>query len=151
VSAGGSDTMTIIVERDLPYPPEKVWRALTEPHLIREWLMDNDFELHDFQLMAGHKFSLRTKPQKRWSGVIDCEVVTIEPIKQLTYTWNSSGEEAADGLKTIVTFTLTAIPAGTRLQVAQAGFRPDQMQNYQGARSGWQRFLAALEQLITRL
>ena len=72
------DTLSVVVERDLPYPPEKIWRALTQPHLIEEWLMKGDF-----QPEMGHRFSLRAD----W-GSVNCEVRAIEPGKALSYTWD---------------------------------------------------------------
>src|ERR1041385_7634098 len=92
----------IVIEREMPHSPEKIWRALTEGPLIEEWLMKNEF-----QPVVGHKFNLRTQPMAHWNGVTDCEVLVVEPNERLSYTWNSSGDEAANGLKTVVTFTLT--------------------------------------------
>ena len=146
MSKTDDDTLSIVIERNLPYPPEKIWRALTQPHLLEEWLMKNDF-----QPVVGHHFNFRAQPQAHWNGVTDCEVVAVEPNKMLSYTWNSSGEEAANGLKTVVTWTLSASGNGTHLRMEQSGFRPDQRQNYQGANYGWQKFLAALEQVIARM
>ena len=126
---------SVIVERDLPHPPEKIWRALTQDHLIEEWLMKNDF-----QLIVGHRFNLRAD----W-GAVDCQVTTVEPNKTLAYTWG------AYGLESIVTWTLAPTSTGTRLRMEQSGFRPDQEQAYQGATGGWPRFLAALEQVLARM
>src|SRR5579859_1505024 len=127
-------TRTVVVERDIPYPPEKIWRALTQPHLIEEWLMKNDF-----QPVVGHHFDLRAD----W-GAVGCRVVAVEPNRTLSYTWE------AYGLESVVTWTLTPSATGTHLRMEQAGFRPDQQQAYQGAKAGWPRFLAALEQLLAR-
>jgi uncharacterized protein YndB with AHSA1/START domain len=127
-------TRTVIVERDIPYAPEKIWRALTQPHLIEEWLMKNDF-----QLIADHKFNLRGD----W-GAVDCQVLKIQPHKTLSYSW------AAHGLESVVTWTLTATSKGTNLRMEQSGFRADQEQAYRGAKMGWANFLAKLEQVLTR-
>jgi len=134
------ETLSVVVERDIPFPPERIWRALTQPHLIEEWLMKNDF-----QPVAGHRFTLRADPQPGWSGVIDCEVVTVEPNKVLSYRWGALGVDS------VVTLTLTPTSAGTHLRVEQSGFRRDRPQNYQGARYGWQKFLAKLEQVLARI
>ncbi len=133
------ETLSVTVERDMPYPPEKIWRALTQPHLIAEWLMRTDFEP-----VVGRHFSLRMDPQPNWNGVIDCQVLVVEPNKTLSYAWG------ALGLETVVTFTLTATSTGTHLRMEQTGFRPDQPQNYQGAKYGWQQFFAKLEQVLAR-
>jgi uncharacterized protein YndB with AHSA1/START domain len=136
-----ADTRTVVVEREFPHPPEKIWRALTQPHLIAEWLMKNDFEP-----AVGHRFNLRGD----WGGVLDCEVLAIEPKRTLSYTWNFAHEDAAFNLKSVVTFTLTPTPAGTHLRMVQSGFRPDQKQAFGGAKHGWPQFLANLEQVLAR-
>jgi uncharacterized protein YndB with AHSA1/START domain len=136
-----SEARTVIVERDIPYPPEKVWRALTQPHLIEEWLMKNDFKP-----AVGHKFNLRGD----WGGVLNCEVLAIEPDSTLSYTWDFVHEDPAFNLKSVVVFTLTPKDTGTHLRVEQSGFRPDQKQAHGGAKFGWQKFLANLEQVLAR-
>ena len=103
-------TRSIVVERVMPHPPEKVWRALTEGPLIEQWLMKNDF-----QPVVGHRFHFRADPTPHWNGVTDCEVLAVEPHRRLSYRWCSSGEEAADGLDTVVTWTLSPADGGTRL------------------------------------
>ena len=133
---------SVVVEREFPHPPERIWRALTQPHLIEAWLMKNDF-----QAVVGHRFNLRGD----WGGVLDCEVLAIEPNKTLSYTWNFAHDDAAYDLKSVVTFTLTPTRTGTHLRMEQSGFRPDQPQAYQGAKHGWQKFFANLEQVLARI
>ena len=129
-----AETRSVVVEREMPFPPEKVWRALTQPHLIEEWLMKNEFKP-----VVGHRFTLRAD----W-GAVDCEVRAVEPNKTLSYTWGD------DHLKSIVTWTLIPEGTGTRLRMEQTGFRPDQKQAYGGARAGWPQFFAKLEQALGR-
>jgi uncharacterized protein YndB with AHSA1/START domain len=131
------ETLAVVVEREVPYPPEKIWRALTQPHLIEEWLMKNDFTP-----VVGQSFTLRMDPQPNWNGVIDCQVLVVEPNKTLAYAWG------ALGLESVVTFTLTPTSTGTRLRMEQTGFRPDQPQAYNGAKYGWQQFFGKLEQVL---
>ncbi|MEO8883272.1 MAG: SRPBCC domain-containing protein [Devosia sp.] len=133
------ETRTVVVERELAGPPEKIWRALTQPHLIEEWLMKSDF-----RPVEGHKFTLRNEPRPNVNVVVDCEVVTVEPNRTLSYTWS------AFGLESVVTFTLTPTGTGTILRVEQTGFRPDQERAYKGAKAAWRQFLAALAQVIER-
>jgi uncharacterized protein YndB with AHSA1/START domain len=128
------ETRSVIVEREFPYPPEKIWRALTQPHPIEEWLMKNDFKPD-----VGQRFKLTAD----W-GAVDCQVLDAEPNKTLSYTWN------AMGLESIVTWTLTPTSTGTHLRMEQSGFRPDQQQAFQGAQYGWQKFFANLEQVLAR-
>jgi uncharacterized protein YndB with AHSA1/START domain len=136
-----TETRSVVVEREFPFAPEKLWRALTQPHLIEEWLMKNDFKP-----VVGHSFNLRGD----WGGVLDCEVLAVDPTRTLSYTWNFTHDDAAFDLKSVVTFTLTPTSAGTRLRMEQSGFRPDQKQAYGGANAGWQQFFAKLEQVLAR-
>jgi uncharacterized protein YndB with AHSA1/START domain len=129
-----TDTLSVVVEREIPFPPEKIWRALTQPHLIEEWLMKNDFKP-----VVGHGFNLRAD----W-GTLDCRVTAVEPNRTLAYTWDGLG------LASVVTWTLTPTGTGTRLRMEQVGFRPDQRQAYQGARYGWPKFFANLEKVLAR-
>jgi uncharacterized protein YndB with AHSA1/START domain len=133
------ETRSVVVERELPYPPEKIWRALTQPHLIEEWLMKNDFNPR-----VGHRFNLRRTPKPDVNIVVDCQVLVVEPNKTLSYTW------AAYGLESVVTWTLTPTSTGTNLRMEHSGFRLDQQQAYQGAIHGWQVFLANLERVLAR-
>lgn len=137
-----SDPRSIVVERVMPHPPEKIWRALTQSELIAEWLMQNDF----FPVV-GHKFNFRAKPVAGWNGVTDCEVLGIEPTKRLVYSWNASGEQAKDGLKSIVTWTLTPQAGGTHVRMEHSGFRPQDEAGFKGMGAGWPRILERLEQV----
>jgi len=135
-----TETRSVVVEREMPHPPEKLWRALTQPHLITEWLMKNDFAA-----VVGHRFNLRGE----WGGVLDCEVLVVEPNKELAFTWNHAHDDPAFSLQSVVTFTLTPTASGTRLRMEQTGFRPDQRQAFGGANAGWQQMFAKLEQVLT--
>ncbi len=134
-----SETRTVVVERDIPFPVERIWRALTQPHLIEAWLMKNDFAP-----VVGHHFSLRGE----WGGVLDCKVLAVAPMQTLSYTWDYASPEPALDARTVVTFTLTPTGSGTQLRVEQAGFRPDQKQALGGAKAGWAQFLGKLEQVL---
>ena len=134
-AAAETETRAVVVEREMAHPPEKIWRALTQPHLVAEWLMKGDFKP-----VVGHRFDLRAD----W-GSVDCRVLVVEPNRTLSYTWS------AHGLESVVTWTLTPTGAGTHLRMEQEGFRADQQQAYQGAKFGWPRFFAALEQVVARI
>jgi uncharacterized protein YndB with AHSA1/START domain len=142
----GPATRSLVVEREMPHPPEKIWRALTQSPLIADWLMQNDF-----QPIVGHRFNFRAAPMAHWNGVTDCEVLIVEPGERLSYRWNASGEEAATGIRTIVTWTLTPTESGTHVRMEQSGFRPEHEGNYQGAHYGWQRYVASLERVVAGL
>ena len=139
-------TRSVVVERELPHPAEKVWRALTQGPLMEEWLMKNDF-----QPVVGHRFSFRAEPMPHWNGVTEGEVLVVEPNRRLVYSWNASGAEAANGVKTVVTWSLTPTAEGVLLRMEQSGFRPGQDANLQGAQYGWQKFIASLERVVQGL
>jgi uncharacterized protein YndB with AHSA1/START domain len=126
------ESRSVTVECVFAHPPEKVWRALTEGHLLEAWLMKNDF-----QPVVGHRFTFTAD----WGSVVG-EVMTVEPYERLVYSWG------AFGMGHVVTWTLTPTDAGTRVRVEQSGFRPDQTQAYMGAKYGWPRFLEALDRVL---
>lgn len=129
------DTLAVVVEREVPFPAEKIWRALTQPHLIEEWLMKNAFKP-----VVGHRFDLSAD----W-GMVDCEVQSIEPHKALAYSWNTKD------LRSTVTWTLTPTDNGTLLRMEQIGFTQEQLPYYRGASAAWPRFMEALESVVARL
>jgi uncharacterized protein YndB with AHSA1/START domain len=141
MSTAAAETRSVVVEREMPHPPEKLWRALTQPHLIEEWLMKNNFKP-----VVGHRFNLTGE----WGGVMDCEVLEVEPNRTLSYTWNFSHEDAAYDMKSVVVFTLTPTSTGTHLRMEQSGFRPDQKQAFGGAHAGWKQFFAKLEEMLAK-
>jgi uncharacterized protein YndB with AHSA1/START domain len=125
-------TPSIRLEYDLPHPPEKVWRALTEPELLSAWLMASDM-----QPTVGSSFTFKAEPTPWWDGIVRCDVLEAEHPKRLRYTWRSGA--GASGLDTIVTFTLTATASGTRLVLEHTGFQPSNAFAFDGAAKGWQR------------
>lgn len=133
-------TRSLVIEKEMPYPPEKIWRALTEGALIKEWLMDNDF-----QPVVGHSFQFRSTPVPNWNGLIDSQVLVVEPDKKLSYSWGTMGMES------VVVWTLVATSGGTLLRMEQSGFRSDQDAAYKGAQYGWQRFIGNLERIVAGL
>jgi uncharacterized protein YndB with AHSA1/START domain len=135
-----TETLSVVVERELPHPPEKIWRALTQPHLIEEWLMKNDFKP-----VVGQRFNVKRNPKPDLNIVVDCKVLVVEPNKTLSYTWSAFDIEG------VVTWTLTPTSTGTHLRVEQSGFRPDQKQAHGGARGGWRQVFAKLEQVLAQM
>jgi uncharacterized protein YndB with AHSA1/START domain len=128
-------TRTVAVERVIPFPPEKIWRALTQSDLIEEWLMKTDFLPE-----PGHRFSLNAN----W-GSVEGEVQAVVPERTLTYTWNTKD------LTSVITWSLTPTVTGTLLRMEQTGFQPDQRSYYQGAVVGWQEFFTAMEEVLARM
>ena len=128
-------------ELDLQHSPEKVWRALTDPALLAEWLLP----VVDLELAPGAAFTFKTQPYPGWDGTVNCRFVEIEAHRKLSYTWS------VPFLDTVVTFTLTPMPSGTRLALVQSGFKPDQKQNFGGARYGWNMMGGKLVDLLGRI
>jgi len=128
---------SLVIEREMPHAPEKIWRALTQGGLIEEWLMKNDF-----QPSVGHRFSFRSTPVPGWDGVIDSEVLVIEPNSTLSYSWGTMGTMS------VVTWTLTPTKAGTHVRMEQTGFRSEQDAAYKGATYGWTKFIGNMERVV---
>jgi uncharacterized protein YndB with AHSA1/START domain len=135
-----AQTEALSFEFDLPHSPEKVWRALTDPALLAEWLLP----AIDFRLEPGAAFTLKTQPYPGWDGTVNCRFVEIETNRKLSYTWS------VPFLDTVVTFTLTPTASGTRLSVVQSGFKPDQKREFGGARYGWKMMGGKLVDLLAR-
>jgi len=137
-----SQTESISFEFDLRHSPEKVWRALTDPALLAEWLLP----VLDFKLEPGAAFTFKTQPSPGWDGTVNCRTLEVEAHRKLSYTW-----VVGDMLETVVTFTMTPTASGTRLSVVQSGFKPDQKQNWGGARYGWKLMGGKLVDLLERI
>jgi uncharacterized protein YndB with AHSA1/START domain len=140
-SGAAEETRSLVIERVFAHPPEKLWRALTESTLLAQWMMSNDFEP-----MVGRRFQFRADPAPNWNGVVDCEVLIVEPRRRLSYNWGVGGAES--GLQWVVEWTLTAAEGGTHVRMEQSGFSPDQKAAYTGANYGWQKFFGNLERVI---
>ncbi|MFO0889081.1 MAG: SRPBCC domain-containing protein [Isosphaeraceae bacterium] len=136
-----SQAGTLSLDFDLQHPPEKVWRALTDPALLAEWLLP----VVDLKLEPGTVFRFNAPPQPGWDGIVNCRLLEIEARRSLSYTW------VAGEIDTVVTLTLTATASGTRLSVVQSGFRPDQKRNLGGARYGWNMMGGKLVDLLAKI
>ncbi|MBK9265737.1 MAG: SRPBCC domain-containing protein [Polyangiaceae bacterium] len=136
-----SQTESISFEFDLHHPPEKVWRALTDPALLAEWLLP----VIDFKLEPGAAFTFKTQAYPGWDGTVNCRMVEIEANRKLSYAWT------VPFLDTVVTFTLTPTASGTRLSLVQSGFKPDQKRESGGARYGWKMMGDKLVDLLARI
>jgi uncharacterized protein YndB with AHSA1/START domain len=132
---------SLSLEFDLNHPPEKVWRALTDPALLAEWLLP----VTGLKLEPGAAFTFKTQAYPGWDGTVNCRLVEIEARRKLSYTWT------VPFLDTVVTFTLTPTASGTRLSLVQSGFKPDQKQELGGSRYGWKLMGGKLVELLARI
>jgi uncharacterized protein YndB with AHSA1/START domain len=137
-----SQTDAISFEFDLHHSPEKVWRALTDPALLAEWLLP----AVDLKLEPGAAFAFKKEPMPGWDGIVNCRMLEIEAKRKLSYTWVVGDMD----IDTVVTFGLTPTPSGTRLSLVQSGFKPNQKQNFGGARYGWRLMGGKLIELLAR-
>jgi uncharacterized protein YndB with AHSA1/START domain len=136
-----SQTESISFEFDLRHSPEKVWRALTDPALLAEWLLP----VVDVELEPEAAFTFKAPPQPGWDGAVNCRFLEIEAQRKLSYTW------VVGDIDTVVTFTLMPTASGTRLGLVQSGFKPDQKRNLAGARYGWRMMGGKLVDLLARI
>jgi uncharacterized protein YndB with AHSA1/START domain len=136
-----SQTESLSFEFDLHHSPEKVWRALTDPALLAEWLLP----VVGLRLEPGAAFTFKAQPQPGWDGMVNCRFAEIEAHRKLSYTW------VVGDMDTVVTFMLTPTVSGTRLSLVQSGFRPDQKKNFAGARYGWNMMGGKLVDLLARI
>ncbi len=137
-----SQTDSISFEFDLQHEPQKVWRALTDPVLLAEWLLPTV----GLELEPGAAFTFEREPMPNWDGRVNCRFLEIEPWRKLSYTWVAGDME----LDTVVTFELTPTATGTRLSLVQSGFKPHQRRNAGGARYGWKMMGSKLVELLAR-
>ncbi len=136
-----SQSEALAFEFDLRHAPEKVWRALTDPVLLADWLLP----VVDLKLEPGAAFTFESQPQPGWDGVVNCRCLEIEAHRKVSWRW------VVGDLDTVVTFTLTPTASGTQLSLVQSGFRPDQKQNFGGARYGWKMMGGKLVDLLGRI
>ena len=142
-----AQTDAISFEFDLPHMPEKVWRALTDPELLSEWLLP----VVGLELEPGAAFTLKTQPYPGWDGIVNCRMLEIDTHRKLSYTWVVGDSAQGFHLDTVVTFTLTPTASGTRLSLVQSGFKPEQKQNFGGARYGRNLMGGKLVDLLARI
>ena len=101
----------IKLEAFYPYPPERVWRAVTDSSAMAKWLMPNDFEP-----TIGHKFQFRTKPAPGFDGIVHCEVLELEEPRLLRISWRGGP------IDTVLKLSLEVAANGTKLYLEHTGF-----------------------------
>ncbi|MBL0940340.1 MAG: SRPBCC domain-containing protein [Gemmatimonadaceae bacterium] len=136
-----SQSEALAFEFDLPHAPAKVWRALTEPALLSEWLLP----VINHKLEAGAQFTFTAPPQPGWDGIVNCQFIAIEHEKALSWTW------VVGDIDTVVRFDLSPTETGTRVMLVQSGFKSDQKRNFGGARYGWNMMGGKLLQVLEAL
>jgi len=139
-----SDSRDIVVEQVFPHPLEKIWKVLTTGALVARWLMAPT----GFEPVKGKRFTFQTTPGGAWDGVIHCQVLEVIPNERLVYSWKGGHEENVGygaPLDTVVTWTLSRTPSGTRLRLVHAGFvMPRNESALETMGSGWKKVVPSL-------
>jgi uncharacterized protein YndB with AHSA1/START domain len=134
-----SERRSIIVDYHLSAAPAKVWRALTEPELLTDWLMPNDIKP-----LVGHDFTFGTDPAPGFDGIVHCKIIEVKQTSRLVYSWRGGP------IDTMVTWTLTPTPSGgTHLRLEQSGFGPEHGMTYDILSKGWREKAAGSLDRIT--
>ena len=136
-----SQTDALSFEFDFHHPPEKVWRALSDPALLAQWLLPTV----GYKFQPGAAFQFKTQPVAGWDGIVECRIAEIEPQRKLRYDWG------VGDMATVVTFTLTPTSSGTRMSLVQSGFKAEQKKNLGGARYGWKMMGGKLVDLLEKV
>jgi uncharacterized protein YndB with AHSA1/START domain len=125
----------------LPHAPEKVWRALTDPVLLAEWLLP----VVNLEVETGAAFTFKAEPQPGWDGTVNCRFLEIEAHKMLSYAWVVRHIENCRDVH--------ADPHGVRhAPLARAvGLQADQKRNFGGARYGWKLMGGKLVDLLAKI
>ena len=137
----------IVLDDVFPHAPETIWKALTSAQLIARWLMPPT----GFEAVVGNTFTYQTKPGGNWDGVIHCRVLEVVPNQRLVYAW-TGGDARNTGygapLDTVVTWSLTAVEAGTRIRLVHAGFvLPKNDSAYTTMSGGWKKVVRQLGEI----
>ena len=128
----------LLVERHLPHPPVRVWRALTKSWLVEQWLMSNDMVPE-----VGQRFAFRAQ-----GGLTRCEVLAVEEPRRLAWRWGD-GTKDGGAVRTTVTWTLAPDgDGGTLLGLEHAGFRARDEAAYEAMGRGWPRVLDRLAEVV---
>ena len=135
-------TRDIVHKWFFEHKPEVVWKYLTDPELLAQWLMENDFKPE-----IGHQFMFHTKPKIKigFDGKIYCEVLELVPLKKLSYSWKGGPHKDKISLDSVVVWTLNEKENGTELLLEHKGFKG--MKNYLSfviMNKGWQKILKRL-------
>jgi len=108
----------IVQHWQLQASPAVVWECLTDPGMLADWLMPNDF-----RAKLGHEFTFKTKGRPGFDGTVYCKVLMLEPTQRLSYSWRGGPGDGTISLDSVVTWTLFATDAGTELKLEHTGFK----------------------------
>jgi len=120
-------------------PANVIWEWLTKPELIEQWLARPDF-----QPKQGHKFHFADKSGK----MIACEVLEVNPITKLSYSWQYHSAKDSTLLDSKVIWTLVPKGNGTELQLQHNGFTI--LEDVEAHTRGWNTCIKRFEENMNR-
>ncbi len=143
-----SRTQDIVVDEVFPHAPETIWKVLTTGELIGRWLMAPT----GFEPREGTHFTFQTTPAGEWDGAIHCQVLEVRPNERLAFAWKG-GHEANTGygsrLDTVVSWTLSRVEGGTRLQLVHSGFvTPKNDSAFETMSEGWKKVVQNIGAIV---
>ena len=146
-AALNAETKDIVIDEVFPHTAETIWKALTSAQLIARWLMQPT----GFEAVEGKAFTFQTTPGGNWDGVIHCRVLEVVANRRLVYAWRGGDARNAGygaPLDTVVTWSLTPVEAGTRIQLVHAGFvLPRNESAYTVMSGGWKKVVRQLDEI----
>jgi uncharacterized protein YndB with AHSA1/START domain len=108
-----------VVVQEYPHPPEKVWRALTDPALVPLWTATGrGGRPVGFATAVGTRFKFVAKPMPGWDGIVDCEVLEAREPSLLRFTWVGGAKDDV----TMVTCRIEPHGSGARFTWEHTGF-----------------------------
>jgi uncharacterized protein YndB with AHSA1/START domain len=128
------------------HPVATVWEYLTNSELMGQWLMKNDFKP-----IIGHEFQFRTggKANLNFDGIFYCKVLSIDPFKTLSYSWNCGPGEGRITLESVVTWQLEPKDNGTEVFLDHRGFdKAENLDMYHGLMHGWLEKFQNIDKLL---
>ncbi|UGT44996.1 SRPBCC domain-containing protein [Nocardia yamanashiensis] len=129
-----------------PQPPDALWEALIEPHLVERWLQ---LRSSGFVAAVGTRFVFAvpgTPP-----GEIACEVLTASPGERLTISWVDLRAERP--ARWVVDWLIQPEGRGTRLLLTQTGFDIEDRRQKMARNAmerGWKTTLSRLREVLER-
>ena len=143
----------LVLTRLMDAPPDKVYRAWTEPELVKQWFAPAPWTIARAEMdvrPGGASLVVMRSPE---GNEMPCPGVFLEvvPNRRLVYAWKG-GDERNTGygapLDTVVTWSLTPVEAGTRIRLVHAGFViPRNESAYTGMSGGWKKVVRQLDEI----
>jgi uncharacterized protein YndB with AHSA1/START domain len=104
------------LERTIPAPPHKVYRAWLDPELLRRWLAPGGLEVDRVEVderVGGH-FRVWQADSGTDAGGFECELLELAPDRRIVFRWGfvGPGRTAGPVYDSLLTVTLREAPDG---------------------------------------